>query len=156
METCVYYNTEINRCINLDRLKIIKSGKLAPPCKNGCGNGCKFYKSPYQISKEEYTALEGSIKKWEDICYHGGRDRGWYNCPLCKLHMKTCNGCIIGIDTQNTGCRSTPYTEWQIHRHTHKQRFPSFVQCPECYKLAIHFLAYLINLKNDCEVIRDN
>lgn len=59
-------------------------------------------------------ALQGSIKKWEDILTGKIAERGANNCPLCQMFVvKTgeCDGCPVYKNTGEESCEGTPYTE---------------------------------------------
>jgi hypothetical protein len=61
-------------------------------------------------------ALEGSIKKWQDIVDCKTDDRGAENCPLChvfdNLQNLGCKGCPVSERTGQPHCLGTPYEEW--------------------------------------------
>ena len=64
-------------------------------------------------------ALQGSIKKWEDIAAGAGQDRGWANCPLCLMFNNAedeerclgCRGCPVAT-SGHYYCDGTPYDIW--------------------------------------------
>lgn len=65
------------------------------------------------------VALEGSIKKWEEIVAGTGVDLGYNNCPLCAEFLKknnvneeNCVGCPVRERTGKTYCSDTPYDDW--------------------------------------------
>jgi len=53
------------------------------------------------MNKRTRTALEGSIKKWENIVALKGGDNGVVNCPLCQEFYagpedgESCDACPI-------------------------------------------------------------
>lgn len=70
------------------------------------------------MDKATLAALKGSIAKWESIAAGTGQDRGCLNCPLCKLFVlgrpfyERCDGCPVMEKTRVSGCRFTPYEEF--------------------------------------------
>lgn len=61
-------------------------------------------------------ALKGSIKKWEMVVDGTGVDRGWVNCPLCKLFFtdtsnQHCVECPVSTKTGVSYCIDTPYED---------------------------------------------
>lgn len=62
------------------------------------------------------TALQGSIKKWEEISAGTGVDLGMENCPLCQQftgpEIAVCNGCPVAAHAKAMGCDNTPYEKW--------------------------------------------
>lgn len=63
-------------------------------------------------------ALQGSIKKWEDILAGKMSDQGSNNCPLCQLFVNrqdNCDGCPVQRHTGCDSCGDTPYTKkWAV------------------------------------------
>jgi hypothetical protein len=78
------------------------------------------YKVPWPETPAE--ALEESIAKWEFIvAWLGERplaefwDRGPRTCALCHLYFANdCYGCIVSKTTGKIGCRSTPYSSYEV------------------------------------------
>lgn len=77
------------------------------------------------------TALQGSIKKWEQIVNGDGFDNGADNCPLCVMFnyveadepewaLDGCFGCPVAEHVQESGCMRTPYEEWAEYTYHHK------------------------------------
>lgn len=72
------------------------------------------------MNTETLTALQGSIKKWEDIRDGTGGDMGRHNCPLCELYYTfdpyiastCCSGCPVFEKTNQIWCHGTPYERW--------------------------------------------
>ena len=94
-------------------------------------------------------ALEGAIRKWEDILSDGGVDEGGDNCTLCHLYGNTCEGCPVFLDVGTDGCSDSPYGYWvDHHRREHPYKHPKKVECPECARLAEEELNYLRKLSN--------
>jgi hypothetical protein len=105
-----------------------------------------------KMHEKVLKALKGSIKKWEKICYKGGEDRRFHNCPLCKLFSVawgTCGGCPVCKNSlSHKGCENTPWAAWKDH-HTdehHENRVNMKIKCPECKKLAEKELNFLKSL----------
>lgn len=75
-----------------------------------------------EYSKETIEALDGSIEKWFNITFRGGRDRGIRDCPLCDIFNTSgyghCSGCPIADHVNYpecggwAGCIRTPYKGW--------------------------------------------
>lgn len=62
------------------------------------------------MNERTKAALEGSIKKWEQIILGEAVDKGTDNCPLCQLFFaKYCVGCPVRKRTGVSSCRLTPY-----------------------------------------------
>lgn len=103
------------------------------------------------MNKQTLKALEGSIKKWEDIAYHGGIDYSNLNCPLCILVRRTidcdCGRCVVGLKTGKQSCHGSPYEKWIKHfLKCHSWRLEHKVQCKTCKKIAIEELNFLKSL----------
>lgn len=65
------------------------------------------------MTPEVEAALEGSIRKWEDIVNGTGVDEGFRNCPLCSLFYNNhCRGCPVYKFVQRPRCAGTPYNEF--------------------------------------------
>src|SRR5512143_84988 len=82
-----------------------------------------------KLSKKEKTlkALQGSIKKWEDILTGKIPDKGNKNCPLCKMFLNhksldsdnDCLGCPVRKATGEAHCTDSPYTtKWAMAHDT--------------------------------------
>jgi hypothetical protein len=67
------------------------------------------------MKKEEVeNALEGSVKKWQDIVDGVREDEGSDNCSLCSLFVKeACIGCPVYEYTGFKYCDGSPYDEWR-------------------------------------------
>ena len=68
---------------------------------------------------EVRTALQGSIKKWEEIVNGTGADLGCSNCPLCQMFLVgslSCDGCPIAEYTNSHHCLNSPYGDWDTVR----------------------------------------
>ena len=73
-------------------------------------------------NKKTLKALQGSIKKWENIVAGTGVDRGTENCPLCQLYINNrCEGCPVKKKTQLIGCLGTPYGAYESSHKDHKK-----------------------------------
>ena len=110
-------------------------------------------KIPGAFDKTE-RALQGSIKKWEQILNEGGKDEGRENCPLCTLFFtKNCKGCPVFELADRAFCRATPYEEWEDHHSSWHHTGPAFprcihIGCQKCKDLAkeeVNFLKSLLN-----------
>jgi len=118
------------------------------------------------MSKDEMDpatleALKSSIKKWEAIARGEGQDDGAFNCALCQLFhpdfapcvdcsMCGCLLCPVGKRTGKSGCRGTPYEEWESH---HRRKHPETadeltrkVLCDECRRIAQKEMNFLQSL----------
>lgn len=96
-------------------------------------------------------ALEGSIKKWENIVNMKEGDNGSINCPLCTEFIDDdCEGCPVGEATGDY-CVNKEYDNWKKHhREVHRRvELPStpHKKCPECKELAQKELDFLISLR---------
>ena len=101
------------------------------------------------MDRKRRDALEGAIRKWENILAIGGVDKGGENCILCILYGSECEGCPVFLDTGHDGCTYTPYEDWCNHHHLeHPCEYPKAVKCPECARLAEEELNYLRKLLN--------
>lgn len=69
------------------------------------------------MNKRTLTALRGSIKKWEKIVAGTGIDKGYENCPLCRLFFSVdyfnCTGCPVAAMSGRDNCLGTPYYEYR-------------------------------------------
>jgi len=97
-------------------------------------------------------ALDKSIEKWEKIVDGTGVDDGINNCALCVQYQDFfCEGCPVYEKTEITGCKNTPYTEWESHWENNHLKgfdfFPRKIMCDECKKLAQKELDFLRSLK---------
>jgi hypothetical protein len=95
-------------------------------------------------------AIQGSIRKWVDIAYFKGIDRGGDNCDLCQeftiVHRGACCiYCPIFQSTGYAGCNKTPYARWSVHQlYAHPDQFStSIALCPECVNLAKQEIEFL-------------
>ena len=97
-------------------------------------------------------ALNDSIEKWRKVAYHGERDNGGDNCPLCQFN-KMCNNCIINRVTGSKHCKDTPYIDWNKH-HSSEHCTYSYRKCTceQCTEFAIEEYNFLSNLKSKCKV----
>lgn len=65
------------------------------------------------MDEQTCIALEGAIKKWEDIVAGTGIDRGGSNCPLCVIFLEdACKDCPVRVKTGHPQCRTTPWIQW--------------------------------------------
>lgn len=104
-------------------------------------------------------ALEGSIKKWEEIVESPeAMDEGPDNCPLCQLFdlahdCKTSKEvCIIAKAVGDVGCRKTPYQKWirhqeEAHLYDSLSDWHRITGCKTCLRLAKEELTFLKSLK---------
>lgn len=72
------------------------------------------------MDEKTLTALQGSIKKWEEIVAGTATDEGEDNCPLCQLFLwqakqAWCTGCPVAEHAKEPGCNGTPYRTWADH-----------------------------------------
>lgn len=113
---------------------------------NGCALGWGMKSSlKLIIPAKTALAIEGSVRKWLDMVYKGGVDRGSFNCPLCLLfYSKGCAGCPISQRADARCCENTPYLKWTKHQDiSHAGLLPFKVYCPECAKLALDFANWI-------------
>lgn len=111
------------------------------------------------------TALEGSIKKWEEIVAGEGDDQGPNNCPLCHLFqaeadpddpegLQECFGCPVSKKVSTDGCRETPYTAWNDKTSwTAADRKDRMATTPELVALAQAELDFLKSLRPTGQVL---
>ncbi|MCB7127921.1 MAG: hypothetical protein J3T61_00080 [Candidatus Brocadiales bacterium] len=115
------------------------------------------------MNKATRTALEGSIKKWEDIEAGKCPDQGSDNCPLCsvfkRIHISggkykrnwiSCTGCPVKRSTGEAGCISSPYDAWKRHqdlRYDAENRNASWATDKRSKELAKAELEFLISLR---------
>ena len=102
------------------------------------------------MNKRTEKALLGSIQKWVDIAYNGGKDKGRSNCPLCKLFIDNgCEKCPVNEVTDYNCCSDTPYSDWTQHSSMHHTAdiVGSFhAQCKTCQRLAEKEAKFLMKL----------
>ncbi|MCK5603689.1 hypothetical protein KAR91_17515 [Candidatus Pacearchaeota archaeon] len=97
-------------------------------------------------------ALEGSIKKWEDILAGKIKDTGPGNCPLCQEHfVNDCEGCVVK-ETSGYGCKGLPYEAWCDHNveaHGVRSHGDYYVHdgCATCKELAQAMIDSLKSLR---------
>ena len=97
-------------------------------------------------------AIEGSVKKWENILAGTGLDKGVENCPLCKVfHSRTskvfCEGCPVALKTGKRFCDDSPYEKWAYHQYdAHSHEYDGGMKCKECARLARVELKFLKRL----------
>lgn len=96
-------------------------------------------------------AIQGSIRKWEDIITGKARDKGFANCPLCEKFFRCrYEGCPVSRKTGETNCRKTPYETWcSHHKFAHRTQIRKTIHCPDCAGLALDEIKFLK------EVLRD-
>lgn len=69
------------------------------------------------MTDEALKALLASCKKWLSICEGEGKNLGQRSCPLCRSFREEAGGlvvcyeCPIYVDTNQSGCRGTPYQD---------------------------------------------
>lgn len=100
-------------------------------------------------------ALKQSIRKWKDILYNGGEDKGTRNCALCQHYrdLSSCTRtyqygrqetCPVAEYSNAIGCEKSPYGAWATHqRYEHSGCGPWSIQCPICADLAQQELEFL-------------
>ena len=82
------------------------------------------------MNEKTLTALQGSIKKWEDIVNGTGADEGCDNCPLCLEFMDGiandpewaqdgCAGCPVAQSVGDSSCSRTPYAKWASYGYNY-------------------------------------
>lgn len=77
------------------------------------------------MDERTLTALQGSIKKWEEIVSGAVIDKGTENCPLCREFVNKedpdkdngegCYGCPVAAEMEESGCGGTPYDKWSSY-----------------------------------------
>jgi len=104
------------------------------------------------MDRKTLEALQGSIKKWEEIVKRTRVDMGGKNCHLCELYADSCTECPICELTGYAGCGGSPYREWVGH-HSDEHNCLSddfytdlYIECETCKKLAEKELAFLKSL----------
>ena len=66
-----------------------------------------------KLDRKTLAALNGSIRKWEKIVAGTGVDKGWANCPLCKLFIEdNCIECPVMEKSGQPFCKNTPHEKW--------------------------------------------
>jgi hypothetical protein len=89
-------------------------------------------------------ALEGSIRKWQDIVAGTGVDEGSDNCPLCWLFISNeCKGCPVSTFTGRSRCHGTPYEDWNAANEN-----DGLAHTAEFKELAQKELDFLISLRD--------
>ena len=106
------------------------------------------------MNKRTRKALEGSIRKWEDVRDGKIKDKRGDNCPLCALFNNhgddDCEGCPVAIQANDRHCSGTPYVGWwrhQNHRHYSGNRNAYWATDARSKKLAQAELDFLISLR---------
>ena len=105
------------------------------------------------MNKKTLKALNGSIKKWEEIVKStDAEDNGTANCPLC-ITFSDCNDCPVGNLTRSnysSGCQTTPYENWESHQQdVHEGTYPPLTRikgCRKCLQIAKAELNFLRGL----------
>lgn len=101
------------------------------------------------MTPEALTALQASIKHWEDVVDDVERNidpvLGPLNCPLCKMFLKRrfeekmiCAGCPVKESTGKPYCHGTPYQDF-IDSQTDES-----VGDPELARAELDFLKSLL------------
>jgi hypothetical protein len=101
------------------------------------------------MDKKTLKALQGSIKKWEKIVEGKGSDKGYENCPLCKLFGDNrCVECPVAIKMGIENCFDTPYDSWTNHQDEKHDIWnsPYKIECSKCKKIAEKELKFLKSL----------
>lgn len=109
------------------------------------------------MNKETKKALEGSIKKWEDIAAGRGLDAGPDNCPLCAIFFneRGCGDCPVRLKADFGGCVNTPYSDWFNHHdedhelNTQDDGIRLFKGCTTCLEHAQAEVDFLKSLRED-------
>lgn len=97
------------------------------------------------MNERTLTALQGSIKKWEEIVAGTGEDMGVMNCPLCQeFYRLQCEGCPVKTRTWQPLCADTPYDEWASEDEA--AGGTGFATTPELVALAQKELDFLRSL----------
>lgn len=108
------------------------------------------------ITKKGVRLLRRTIdKKWIPIVNEKGVDNGNENCHLCRnFQGQGCSGCPIKRETGRSGCKETPYDDWNSHHcmehHKVVAAFPRKVECPECKEIAQKEVDWLEALYKKC------
>jgi len=100
------------------------------------------------MNKVTLEALNGSIKKWQDIVDGTGEDNGWRNCPLCVMFLdeRSCDRCPISEAVDDTGCTGTPHEQWEEYQGEKEMVFPRAVFDTTSQRLAEEELEFLKGL----------
>ncbi len=93
------------------------------------------------------SPLEQTIDDWTWLS-EGPLGRVKKNCPLCDAHG-ICNTCPIKEKTGRSGCRDTPYREWEDHLDEKHKGKGLKVICEECRRLVLKELEFLKTLRAD-------
>lgn len=103
------------------------------------------------MDERTLTALQGSIKKWEEIAAGTGEDHGCSNCPLCKeFTLRSSEGSCAGCPVNEAGypdCERTPYSEfWRmgIQQASPRSRTANTPELVEIAKREVDFLKSLL------------
>lgn len=92
------------------------------------------------------AALAKSIELWEQ---RAQGLLGIATCPLCVLHIDNqsipCAGCPVRLRTKQSGCRNTPYVEW--NNAFHESSSPSPEKDPHVMHHAKRELIFLRSLR---------
>ena len=73
------------------------------------------------MNKKTREALEGSIRKWEEILASRKKEGGISDCPLCPQFRGPsgiwhCDGCPVRAASGKAFCEGTPYEDWSHHQ----------------------------------------
>jgi hypothetical protein len=107
-----------------------------------------------EVDQEMLDAIDGSIRKWEDILAGRKEDRGTGNCPLCQNYhvtpgfLEPCKNCPVMGDSGAKCCDGTPYKAWKEHHDSFHNDLPRTIRCEQCAMLAYKELEYLRGMKN--------
>lgn len=111
------------------------------------------------------NALSRSIDKWYGVTFKGRTDNRHYDCELCRVYrvqyddssLLHCDTCPIYLDTGESSCRVTPYSEWVYYNmenfNWHRRSCRVFDE--KSKELALKELNYLRALKGYLEVLQD-
>lgn len=93
------------------------------------------------MNKRTLTALQDSIRKWQEIANGTMPDLGAENCALCMEFLASrCRGCPVARHTGEQGCYGTPYHLWlraaNAHHETWWDPTNRVADTPELVRLA--------------------
>jgi len=102
------------------------------------------------VNQETLDALDGAIKKWEQIVDGSQADGGIADCPLCVLLDTLCRTCPIAVQTGRRGCYGSPYTDWRGLNDDCEICENGYANCEPCNAAANKLIDWLRELRNHC------
>lgn len=114
------------------------------------------------LLREGKNPILVSAIKWMDVAYNNGEDMGNLNCALCYRHKDgpdamsgNCTNCPVYKKTGNSLCKGTPFDELCKHKRSAHGGHLKIYECPECKRLVVDEMNFLLELMNKTETEDD-